>query len=91
MRDTLSDQAIQDVLEQFERLMTEILNGELQRVAFLPWEMALLVDISTSDATLAELREYRVAVRHELGNGQALPMKLSDYLARRRQNTAVEQ
>ena len=89
MRDTLIGEETHEILAQFDRLITEILNGEMRRAALLPWEMDLLVDISTCDVSLAELREYRIAVRHELRHGARSPMKLSDYLARRRGRDAA--
>jgi len=86
MRQDLPDP--EEMLAQFNRLIRELLRGQINRNTFRPWEVELLLDIescalreSTRDATL---RRYQKAVERQLLRGAARPMKLSEFLGRPR-------
>jgi len=72
------------ILAQFNRLIQELLRGNLQRNTFRPWEVELLLDIEACglrDAARREtLRRYQRAVQRQMENGGTAPLKLSEYL-----------
>jgi len=72
------------ILAQFNRLIQELLRGNLQRNTFRPWEVDLLLDIEACglrDAARREtLRRYQRAVQRSMEKGAAAPLKLSEYL-----------
>src|SRR6266850_1365153 len=82
MHDSLPDSDA--VLAQFNRLIQELLRGNMHRNTFRPWEIELLLDIES--CTLREaskrdmLRRYQKAVRRHMEKGARLPLKLSEYL-----------
>ena len=85
------------VLAQFNRLIQELLRGNMNRNTFRPWEIDILLDIETCEireATRREtLRRYQRAVQRQMEKGAAKPMKLSEYLeslrARRREGESA--
>ena len=72
------------VLAQFNRLIQELLRGNMQRNTFRPWEIDVLLDIEgcslreTNKRTV--LRRYQKAVQRHMERGARLPLKLSEYL-----------
>ena len=85
------------VLAQFNRLIQELLRGNMNRNTFRPWEIDILLDIEACqirDATRREtLRRYQRAVKRQMEKGASKPMKLSEYLeslqARRRESESA--
>lgn len=77
----------EQVLSQFNRLIRELLRGQINRNTFRPWEVELLLDIE--DCGLREsakdnaLRRYQKAVQRQLERGAIVPMKLSEFLKRK--------
>ena len=73
------------VLAQFNRLIQELLRGNMHRNTFRPWEIELLLDIE--GCSLREthkrdtLRRYQKAVQRHMEKGAPLPLKLSEYLS----------
>jgi hypothetical protein len=74
-----------EVLAQFNRLIEELLDGNLHRSTFQPWEIVILVDMATCYWNFSRrssiLREYKEAVQQHLQAGARTPLKLSEYLA----------
>jgi len=77
----------EEILGQFNRLIRELLRGQINRNTFRPWEVALLLDIedcrlreSSKDSTL---RRYQRAVQRQMERGATAPVKLSEYLGRK--------
>ncbi len=72
------------VLAQFNRLIQELLRGDMHRNTFRPWEIELLLDIETCnlrEATKRDtLKRYQKAVQRHMEKGARLPLKLSEYL-----------
>jgi len=72
------------VLAQFNRLIQELLRGNMHRNTFRPWEVELLLDIegcNLRDSSRREtLRRYQKAVQRHMEKGARLPLKLSEYL-----------
>jgi hypothetical protein len=85
------------VLAQFNRLIQELLRGNINRNTFRPWEIDILLDIESCqirDATRREtLRRYQRAVQRQMEKGASKPMRLSEYLeslrARRREGESA--
>ena len=96
MHDSLPDSDA--VLAQFNRLLQELLRGNMHRNTFRPWEIELLLDIESCNLREASkretLRRYQKAVQRHMEKGARLPLKLSEYLEavknkRANQNTPV--
>lgn len=72
------------MLSQFNKLITELLKGTLNRNTFRPWEVDILLDIehcNLKDGNKREtLRRYQKSVQRHMEKGAAHPMKLSEYL-----------
>src|SRR5271169_381964 len=82
MHDSLPDSDA--VLAQFNRLIQELLRGNMHRNTFRPWEIELLLDIESCNLREASKREtlkrYQKAVQRHMEKGARLPLKLSEYL-----------
>jgi hypothetical protein len=82
MLDSLPDSDA--VLAQFNRLIQELLRGNMHRNTFRPWEVELLLDIESCNlrdtARRETLRRYQRAVQRHMEKGARLPLKLSEYL-----------
>ena len=72
------------VLAQFNRLILELLRGNMRRNTFRPWEVELLLDIEgcslRESAKRETLKRYKKAVQRHMEKGARLPLKLSEYL-----------
>jgi len=72
------------VLAQFNRLIQELLRGNMHRNTFRPWEIELLLDIESCNLRESSkretLRRYQKAVQRHMEKGARLPLKLSEYL-----------
>src|ERR1700690_1421724 len=82
MQDFLPDS--DTVLAQFNRLIQELLRGNMHRNTFRPWEIELLLDIESCNlrggSKRETLRRYQKAVQRHMEKGARLPLKLSEYL-----------
>ena len=82
MDDLLPDS--EAVLAQFNRLIQELLRGNMHRNTFRPWEIEVLLDIEGCNLREAckrdTLRRYQKAVQRHMEKGARLPLKLSEYL-----------
>lgn len=72
------------VLAQFNRLIQELLRGNITRNTFRPWEVELLLDIENCGLKESNKREtirrYQKSVQRQMEKGAPHPMKLSQYL-----------
>jgi hypothetical protein len=72
------------ILAQFNRLIQELLRGNMNRNTFRPWEIELLLDIESCNlkevAKRETLKRYQKAVQRHMEKGARLPLKLSQYL-----------
>ena len=73
---------------RFVRLMSDLKRGLQGRHTFQPWEVELLLDLETCEMQRKRrkqiLRQYERAVQRQMDVGPGPPMKLSEYLQRRR-------
>jgi hypothetical protein len=80
--ETLDSEAL---LNRFNRLMQELIRGNMNRNTFQPWEIGILLDIE--ECQLREpvkretLRRYQKAVQRAMEKGAATPLRLSEYLS----------
>lgn len=81
------------MINRFNRLVKELLQGEVRRTCFQPWEVELLVDFQACRLPPSRreesLRRYQRAVARQLERGEIPPVKFSDYLGRRLRKTAL--
>jgi hypothetical protein len=74
------------MLSRFQRLIGELLSGNVRRTVFYPWEIELLLDIQDypmdANRRIGALRRYARAVTRQLETGPGPPMKFSDYVQR---------
>ena len=77
------------MLDRFRRLLGELMRGATGRNSFAPWELTLLLDLQQCHLNprhrLETLRQYQKAVERQLASGPGPPMKLSDFLERKKQ------
>jgi len=82
------------VLAQFNRLIQELLRGNMHRNTFRPWEVELLLDIEACNlresAKRETLKRYQKAVQRHMEKGARLPLKLSEYLERIKAKRAAQ-
>ena len=88
------DMVASDVhLQQFNKLIAELLLGNMTRNTFRPWEIDVLLDIESCNlregAKRETLRRYQKAVQRQMEKGTIYPMKLSDYLENPRRGAKV--
>ena len=72
---------------RFARLVKELLQGEVRRTAFQPWEVHLLLDLHECRLTRSRrdeaLRRYQRAVQRQLERGELPPVRFSDFVGQR--------
>jgi hypothetical protein len=72
------------ILAQFNRLIQELLRGNMHRNTFRPWEIELLLDIESCNlkevAKRETLKRYQKAVQRQMEKGAPVPLKLSEYM-----------
>jgi hypothetical protein len=77
----------EEILAQFNRLIRELLRGQINRNTFRPWEVELLLDVENcglrDSSRESTLRRYQKAVQRQIERGAREPMKLSDFLGRK--------
>ena len=81
------------LLNQFNKLMNELLRGNVTRNTFQPWEIEILLDIEgcqlRDSAKRETLKRYQKAVQRDMEKGAARPMMISAYLANQRSRRAT--
>jgi hypothetical protein len=72
---------------RFNRLVKELLQGEIRRTAFQPWEVHLLLDLQDCRMIPSRreeaLRRYQRAVQRQLERGELPPVRFSEFVGRR--------
>jgi hypothetical protein len=93
MHDSMPDSDA--VLAQFNRLIQELLRGNMRRNTFRPWEVELLLDIESCNLRESSkretLRRYQKAVQRHMEKGAGLPLKMSEYLEAVKTKRAAQQ
>jgi len=72
---------------RFNRLVKELLQGEVRRTAFQPWEVHLLLDLQDCRMIPSRreeaLRRYQRVVQRQLERGELPPVRFSEFVGRR--------
>lgn len=72
------------ILQQFNKLIQELLRGNMKRNSFRRWEIDLLLDIGDCNLQGSQrrnlLQRYQKAVQRDMEKGASTPLKLSEYL-----------
>ncbi|HVN02862.1 MAG TPA: hypothetical protein VMT86_00515 [Bryobacteraceae bacterium] len=80
-------------LNRFNRLVKELLQGEVRRTSFQPWEVEFLLDLEACRLTRSRrndaLKRYQRAVQRQLERRQFPPMRFGDFLRRRTAKTEL--
>ena len=75
-------------LNRFNRLVKELLQGEVRRTSFQPWEVGFLLDLEACRLTRSRrneaLKRYQRAVQRQIERRQYPPMRFADFLGRSR-------
>jgi hypothetical protein len=78
---------LEALLIQFNKLLTELLRGRIQRNTFQPWEIEVLLDIESCQLRESNrreiLRRYQKAANRYVERGGRHLLKLSEYLAKK--------
>ncbi len=81
------------LLNQFNKLMNELMRGNVTRNTFQPWEIEILLDIEgcqlRDSAKRETLKRYQKAVQRDMEKGAPRPMMISTYLANQRSRRAT--
>jgi hypothetical protein len=71
-------------LNRFNRLLQELIRGNMNRNTFHPWEIEILLDIEACQllepVKRETLRRYQKAVQRSMEKGAPMPLRLSEYL-----------
>jgi len=78
---------------RFNRLVKELLEGEVRRTTFQQWEVHLLLDLQDCRMTRSRreeaLRRYQRVVQKQLERGEVPPVKFSDFVGRRKRGPVL--
>lgn len=81
------------IATRFNRLVKELLQGEVRRTSFQPWEVHLLLDLQACRLTPSRreeaLRRYQRAVQKQLERHQVPPVRFADFLGRRKRGPVL--
>ena len=84
--------ATEGTVQQFNRLIQDLLKGGVRRNHFQPWEISLLLDMDQcvlpKGRRFEILRRYQKAANRRYEDGLPDLLKLSEYLNRRRERAA---
>jgi hypothetical protein len=72
---------------RFDRLVKELLQGEVRRTCFQPWEVHLLLDLQECRLTRSRrdetLRRYQKVVHRQVERGELPPVRFSNFVGQR--------
>lgn len=81
------------MINRFNRLVKELLQGEVRRTCFQPWEVELLLDLQNCwlppSRRQEALQRYQRAVQRQLERGETPPVKLSEFLGKRARKVEI--
>jgi hypothetical protein len=83
------------ILARFNKLIQDLLRGNMTRNTFQPWEVEILLDIDGCDlkdsSRRETLRRYQRAVQRAMEKGANQPLRLSEYLSGKKSVARVAQ
>ncbi|HXM43921.1 MAG TPA: hypothetical protein VN924_21990 [Bryobacteraceae bacterium] len=84
---------IELMANRFNRLVKELLDGQIRRTSFQPWEVHMLLDLEACRLTPSRrdeaLRRYQRAVQKQLGRREVPPVRFADFLGHRARKLAL--
>ncbi|MGA2742731.1 MAG: hypothetical protein ABSG65_35490 [Bryobacteraceae bacterium] len=84
---------IELMANRFNRLVKELLDGQIRRTSFQPWEVHMLLDLEACRLTPSRrdeaLRRYQRAVQKQLDRRQVPPVRFADFLGHRARKLAL--
>jgi hypothetical protein len=82
------------ILNRFNKLMQELIRGNLTRNTFQAWEIEILLDIEACQlrevVRRETLRRYQKAVQRSMEKGAPRPFPLSEYLSNKKSAASTE-
>jgi hypothetical protein len=88
-----SEPDLELMANRFDRLVKELLLGEVRRTSFQPWEVHLLLDLQDCRLTRSRrdeaLRRYQRAVDKQLGRRQVPPIRFAEFVGRRKRGPVL--
>jgi hypothetical protein len=82
------------ILNRFNKLMQELIRGNLTRNTFQAWEIEILLDIEACQlrevVRRETLRRYQKAVQRAMEKGAPRPFPLSEYLSNKKSAASSE-
>lgn len=82
------------ILNRFNKLMQELIRGNMTRNTFQPWEIEILLDIEACQlrevVRRETLRRYQKAVQRAMEKGAPHPFRLSEYLSNKKSAAGVD-
>ena len=76
------------IMNRFNKLLQELIRGNMTRNTFQPWEIDILLDIEACQlrevVRRETLRRYQKAVQRAMEKGAPTPFKLSEYLSNKK-------
>jgi len=78
---------------RFNRLVKELLEGQVRRTSFQPWEVDFLLDVQDCGMTRSRrdeaLRRYQRVVQRQVERGELPPIRFADFAGRRARKAMV--
>jgi len=76
------------IMNRFNKLLQELIRGNMTRNTFQSWEIDILLDIEACQlrevVRRETLRRYQKAVQRAMEKGAPTPFKLSEYLSNKK-------
>ena len=90
---TCEPEDVELMANRFNRLVKELLEGQVRRTSFQPWEVHLLLDLQDCRLTRSRrdeaLRRYQRVVGKQVERGELPPVRFSDFLGRRKRGPVL--
>jgi hypothetical protein len=81
------------IANRFNRLVKEVLQGEVRRTSFQPWEVHFLLDLAACPLTRSRrdeaLLRYQRAVQKQFNRREMPPVRFADFLGQRARKLAL--
>ncbi len=81
------------IANRFNRLVKELLLGEVRRTSFQPWEVHLLLDLQDCRLTRSRrdeaLRRYQRVVQKQLDRRELPPIRFTEFLGKRKRGPVL--
>lgn len=80
------------IANRFDRLVKEVMQGQVRRTTFQPWEVSFLLDMDECRLTRSRrdeaLHRYQRVVHRQVERGELPPVRFSEFVGRRARKQA---